>query len=504
MLRLSPLKIQSNQLRRLLGRAAHTEWGKKFGFAHIAQQSDVVKAYQSCVPIHTYDDLKPSIDRIRAGEEDILWPGKIRHFAISSGTASEGKIIPVSHDMLLLTRKLPLWMTIDYLQATGSWSTFLGKHLILPGKIDYDPQYQDVLIGEVSGLLSLYSPYIYTKFFRAIPSSLMRISNWDSKLRAVVDVTMNQDIRVITMVPTWAPVFFRLLIQHYNKIHGVNICSVGEIWPNLKLYISAGVALSSYKSIIEEYIALPDLHFLEAYGASEGTFSYQTDLEDPAMQLLLNHGVFFEFIRMDDLATENPKRFTIEHVQTNVRYAPVLTTSSGLWSYLLGDVIRFTNLSPPKILVAGRTSEMMDVYGEAVFGEEARTAINKACRSTNSILQEYHVSAIGPSGDMPPTHEWIIEFNRVPQDCQAFLRMLDASICKINVHYQFRREGYAFRPPEMVIVPHGTFNAWLIASRGEINCQTKVPRMSDERDIANGILNQAGQSAQRIRIKEFQ
>jgi len=503
MFRRTPSKIQSSQLRRLLGRASNTEWGKRFRFAHIAQQADVVKAYQSCVPIHTYEDLKPFVDRIRAGEEDILWPGKIRHFAISSGTISEGKIIPVSQDMLQLTRRFPLRLILSYLQMTGSWTTFLGKHLAIPGKIEHDPNYQDVLIGEVSGLQSLFAPYIFDKFLRALPSSVTYISNWDSKLRATVDKTLDQDIRLIVMVPTWAPVFFRLLIQRFNELHGANIRSVGEIWPNLKLYVSAGVALSSYKTILEEQIALPNLHFLEAYGASEGFFSYQTDLEDPAMQLILNNGVFFEFIRMDDLGTEYPERVTIEHVQIDVRYAPVLTTCSGLWSYLLGDVIRFTDLSSPKILVAGRTSEMLDTYGEAVFGEDARDAINKACSLTNSSLQEYHVSAMTPYGEMLPAHEWIIEFNRVPQDREEFIRLLDTSLCEINLHYQIRREGKAFRPPEIVIVPNGTFNAWLITNRGEIKCQTKIPRMSDEREISSGILDHAGQDTQRIRVEEF-
>ncbi len=501
--RRTPFKIQSNQLRRLLGRAAHTEWGQRFGFSHIAQQSDVIKAYQSQVPIHTYEDLKPFVDRIRAGEEDILWPGKIRHFAISSGTASAGKVIPVSLDMLHMTRKFPLRLIKKYVRTTQSWTTFLGKHLALPGKVEQDPDHPGVLIGEVSGLQSLYAPYIFRKFFRALPPSVTYISNWDSKLRTAVDLTLNQDIRLIAMVPTWAPVFFRLLIERYNEIHRSNISTVGEIWPNLNLYVSAGVALSSYRAILEEQIALPNLHFLEAYGASEGSFSCQTDLEDPAMQLLLDNGVFFEFIRMDDLGSENPERLTIEHVQTNVRYAPVLTTASGLWSYLLGDVIRFTNLSPPKILVAGRTSEMMDVYGEAVFGEEARHAINQACNLTNSLMQEFHVSAIAPHGDTLPAHEWIIEFNRVPQDLKEFLRLLDTSLCDINIHYQIRREGKAFRPPEVVIVPSGTFNAWLITSRGEITSQTKIPRMSNERNIACGVLNHAGEHAQRIQVDEF-
>ncbi len=496
-------KIQSRLLRRLLRRASNTEWGHRFGFADIARQPDVVKAYQSRVPIHTYDDIQPFVDQIRAGAENLFWPGKFQHFAVSSGTASKGKIIPLSKDMLRFNRKFAVTLTRKYILRSRSIKAILGKHLTLPGSIEDDPKFPGTLIGEVSGLQTIFVPAFFKLFLQAVPLSVAYAPDWDQKLRSVVEQTMNQDIRLVAMAPTWALVVFGLLVERYNEVNGTSVRTVGEIWPKLQLYISGGVALSSYRSILEEQIGLPGVDFLEVYGASEGFFSYQTDLNDPAMHLHLNNGVFYEFVPLEDLTSENPKRLTIKHVQPGVRYAPILTTCSGLWSYVLGDVIRFTDTSTHKIVVAGRTSEMIDKYGEAVFGEDARKAIDHTSDVTGSLVREYHVSAIPPNGNRTPAHEWLVEFRRIPDDCEGFIRSLDLALCDINRHYQIRREAKAFRPPEIVLVPEGTFNAWLKTSRGQIRSQTKVPRMSDQRNIAEGILEHAGQKARRICVDEF-
>ncbi len=499
----APAKIQAKLLQRLLRRASNTEWGRRFEFSRIAQQRDVVRAYQSRVPIHTYDDLRPYVDQMRKGAKNLLWPGSIKHFAVSSGTASDGKIIPLSREMLrFLNHKYSAGLAFNYLITTRSIKTFLGKHLMLPGRIEDDPNYPGTLIGEVSGLQVLSTPRIF-RTFQAIPASTAFIPNWDSKFRSVIDQTLNQDIRAIAMTPTWALVFFGLLVERYNEIHGTAVQTVGEVWPNLQLYISGGVALSSYRSILKEHIGLPKIQFLETYGASEGFFSYQRDLSDPAMHLHLNNGVFYEFVRMDELGMDNPERLTIETVQTGVRYAPILSTCSGLWSYVLGDIVRFTSISPHKILVAGRTTEVIDKYGEAIFGEEARMAINKTCENTNSLVREYHVSAIPPNGTQTPTHEWLLEFSRVPYDCEDFIRSLDSELCEINRHYQIRREANAFGPPEIVIVPNGTFNEWLKTRRRDVHIQSKVPRMSEHRNVAEGVLAHAGGNARRIRLSEL-
>ncbi|MCY4232626.1 MAG: GH3 auxin-responsive promoter family protein [Bacteroidetes bacterium] len=503
MFRHSPIKLQTNVLRRLLRRASNTEWGRKFGFSDLARHNDIVSAYQSRVPIHTYGDIRSQVDRMRRGEEDILCSGQVKYYAISSGTASEGKVIPLSPQTLRMGRKYAFGLSLNYLFKTGDLKPFLGKHLTLPGRVEEDQRFPGTLIGEVSGIQSLFAPYIFNKMYCAIPNSIVFTPNWDQKLQVVADLTHHQDIRLIAMAPTWAPVFFRILIQRYNEIHGTDVHTVGQIWPNLSIFISGGVALSSYQSIIEDLIALPNITFMETYGASEGMLSYQSDFDDTSMKLLLNYNIFYEFVRMEDMNKKNPQRLTIAEVETDVRYALILTTPSGLWSYSLGDVVRFTSTSPHKILVAGRTVEVMDQYGEAVFEEDARLAINQACTITNSMVREYHVSAIPPTGKITPAHEWLVEFYQAPEDCEAFLQSLDSCLCEINRHYQIRREAKAFRPPEIVAIPLGTFGEWLKASRGEIKIQTKVPRMSEGRDFSDGILNFTGDKAQRIRVEEF-
>ena len=305
---------------------------------------------------------------------------------------------------------------------------------------------------------------------------------------------------MVAMAPTWALVLFRLLIDHFNQTNRRQVRTVGEIWPNLQLFIAGGVALSSYRSVLEDLIGLPTVDYLEVYGASEGFFTFQSDLSDPAMLLHLNNGVFYEFVRMEALDTDCPKRYTIGEVECGVRYAPILTTCSGLYAYTLGDVVRFTSTSPHKIVVAGRTTEMIDKYGEAVFGEDARSAIEAACQSTGSHAGEFHVSAFPPASSQVPYHEWLIEFNEPPAEPTAFIRALDEHLCAINRHYQIRREARAFAAPQVVRLPPGTFVSWFKNSRNIVGGQTKVPRLSEERTVADAVLGMIGDAAVRYRV----
>ena len=496
----APARTQANLLRNLLHRASKTEWGLRYGFAEIAQSANPVATYQTRLPLHTYTDLEGDVVRIREGATNVLWPGPIRHFAVSSGTTSVGKIIPVSGDMLRQNRRFSVDITLDYLLSTGNARLLMGKHLALPGRIEDDAAFPGTKIGEISGLQALYPPNLYRLLLQALPNDIAFAPNWDQKLKMIVDKTIDMDIRLVAMAPTWAIVLFSLLVERHNELYNSGVTTVGEIWPNLQLYISGGVALSSYKSIINEQIGLSGLHYVEVYGASEGFFSFQSDLEDPAMLLHLKNGVFFEFVRMDELHNGNPTRYTIDEISCGVRYAPILTTCSGLWSYVLGDVVRFTQTSPHKIVVAGRTSEMIDKYGEAVFGEDARMAIDQACNKTQAQVQEYHVTALPPTSDRIPALEWLLEFDRLPKDPKAFLDTLDKHLCDINRHYEIRREARAFAPPEIVILPSGTFYRWLKSTRKDIGGQTKMPRMSEDREIAQGILELAGADAQRIQL----
>lgn len=491
-----PVGVQEALLRRLLTRAAGTEWGRRYRFAEIARADDLVRAYQSAVPLHSYEEVRADVERVRRQEPDVLWPGVFRHFAVSSGTASAGKIIPVSHEMLVANRAFSVGVGLHYLAETGNLRYVLGKHLTLPGRIDEDARYPGTLVGEVSGLQAEYAPAFFRLLFQAVPNEMAFLPNWERKLDAIVRHTMEMDVRMLVMAPTWGLVLFRQLIEAYNEKHGTHVETVGEIWPNLQLFISGGVALSSYRELLEQQIGLEGMHFLETYGASEGFFSFQSSLDDPAMLLHLENGVFFEFVRMDELSDPKARRYTVADVEPGVRYALYVSTCSGLWSYGVGDVVRFTETFPHKLLVAGRTSEMIDKYGEAVFGEEARAALQHACERTGALVRDYHVAPLTAEVRRLPSHQWLIEFEIEPADLAAFAEAIDAHLLEVNRHYQIRREARAFGLPEIVPLPEGTFYAWLKDVKGQVSGQTKVPRMSEERRVADGVLAVAGRNSQ--------
>lgn len=492
--RSAPAEAQRRTLRRLLRQAANTEWGRRYGFGTLAEAPDVVKTYQEHVPLHRYEDIREDAERVRAGAKDVLWPGQMQHFAVSSGTASSGKVLPLSSEMIRCNRRFSLAVGFSYLAETNNWSFLGGRHLTIPGLVEADEERPEALVGEVSGLLAANAPQFFSSLLQAAPIELAFKPDWQTKLKAIADHTLEMDIRACVMVPSWATVFFKLLIERYNEVYGRAATSVADIWPDLQLFISGGVALSSYRELLEEQIDRP-VDFIETYGASEGFFSFQDKLEDESMLLHVNNGIFYEFVRLDELNNEAPTRYTIETVEPDVRYAMFISSCSGLWAYLVGDVIRFTETSPPKLLVAGRTNEMIDRYGEAVFGEEARAALQYACDETGAHFADFHIAPRLARSNHPPAHQWLVEFKNAPGDIEAFARLIDEYLVRVNRHYRSRREFGGFAPPEIVPLPEDTFLNWLRATRETITSQTKVPRMSEERTTADSILALAGNNA---------
>lgn len=486
----APVATQHRVLRRLLRTAADTEWGRRYDFATLAEADDVVAAYQERVPLHAYDDLREDAKRMRQGAEDVTWPGRFTHFAVSSGTVSDGKIIPISMEMIANDRAFSMGAGVNYVAETGNLSLFGGKHLTLPGRIEEDPNYPGTLVGEISGLLAEHAPQFFSTLFQAVPNEVAFLPNWEKKLRTIAQHTVDEDIRMLVMAPTWALVLFKELIRCYNERHSASATTVGDVWPNLQLFISGGVALRSYRALLEEQIGV-DIDFIETYGASEGFFSFQNALDDPAMLLHLDNGLFFEFVRMDEKGDPNPRRHTIADVEPGVRYALFVTSCSGLWAYDVGDVVRFTQTDPPKIMVAGRTSEMIDKYGEAVFGDEARAALRAACDETGARVANYHIAPRATRNGGVPGHEWLVEFEESPADPAAFAAAIDAHLQRVNRHYQIRREAHAFEAPVIEALPAGTFYNWLKATKDRVSGQTKVPRMSEERTVADAVLRVA-------------
>jgi hypothetical protein len=486
-----PVKTQADLLRDLLRRAASTEWGRRYDFADLARRPDVIAAYRERVPLHTWADLKDDATRIRRGAEDVTWPGRIKNFAVSSGTASEGKVVPVTREMVDNDRAFSIGTGLNYLAQTGNLRFLFGKHLTLPGRIEDDPENPEATVGEISGLLAERAPGYFRRIFQAIPNEVAFLPNWEAKLRAIAERTVGQDIRLVVMAPTWALVLFETLMQVYNERHGAGAATtVSDVWPNLQVFISGGVALASYRDLLEEQIG-KTIDFIETYGASEGFFAFQRTLGDPSMLLHLDNGVFYEFVPMDAYGQEGAPRLSVAEVQPGVRYALYVSTCSGLWAYDVGDVVRFTSVQPHQIVVAGRTGEMIDKYGEAVFGDEARAALAAACEATGARVADYHIAPREARKGRLPTHEWLVEFEAAPHDATAFAEALDDHLQHVNRHYQIRREAQAFAAPAVTALPGGTFYAWLKATKDRISGQTKVPRMSETRAVADAVLQHA-------------
>ena len=485
-----PVETQTNVLRDLLTRAADTEWGRRYDFADLARAGDVVAAYQERVPLHDYDDLREDAKRMRQGAEDVTWPGRFEHFAVSSGTVSDGKIIPVSRELIDKDRAFSMGAGYNYVAETGNLRLLMGPHLTLPGRIEEDPNYPGTLVGEISGLLAEYAPAYFKALYQAVPNEVAFMPNWEQKLRAIAERTVDQDVRMLAMAPTWALVLFDELIRCYNEKHGAHAETVRAVWPNLQLFVSGGVALRSYRDLIEEKVGM-DIDFVETYGASEGFISFQNDLADPAMLLHLDNGLFFEFVPLAEIHNDDPTRHTVATIEPGQRYALYVTSCSGLWSYAVGDVVRFTQTDPPKLMVAGRTTEMIDKYGEAVFGDEARAALKTACEQTGAHVTDYHIAPYGATNGSMPAHQWLVEFEDSPPDLEAFADAIDAHLQEVNRHYQIRREAKAFGAPTVEPLPEGTFYRWLKDTKDTISGQTKVPRMSEERTVADHVLRLA-------------
>jgi hypothetical protein len=492
-----PFQAQEQILRIYLQRSLDTEYSRRYDFRRILRSENLIEAYQQHVPLHEYEAIADDLDRVHQGEPDVLGPGTFRYFTRSAGTTARGKVFPVSEKTLYCNMQLNLAMALNYIAETGDVSIVQGKILALSGVATDDPYVIGARFGDVSSLMADYQ-YKKRKRLRkrrqalqALPRSVQLITGMDDRMAAIIEHTMDADVRVVGTMPPWMLVLFQRLIATYNERHKTQVTTVGQIWPNLRLLLCGGVALQTYRRLLDEIIGLPEARYLEGYGASEGFFAFQNDLEDPAMLLHPDCGIFYEFVPFDDLGAERPGRFTIDRIQTGLRYVPHITTPSGLWSFCVRDVVRFTSVDPPKLIVSGRTAEMLQDYSEYVIGEEMQAALDVACKATGARVAEYHVCGrpVGPQG--PHTHTWILEFETPPADIQELLRHIDEDLQERNNCYRLCRNEKGFGFPEAFAVPQGTFHRWIKNTSGHLDAQTKVPRLREDREVAEGVLELA-------------
>ena len=466
-------ELQMQVLHRLVNKAKDTEWGRNHGFESVSSYEDFAKTSG----INTYEELKLAIDRMRQGESNILWPGKVRWYAKSSGTTNDkSKFIPVSQDGLKDThyaggRDAVTW----YLRNNPQSKIFDGKALILGGS--HVPNYntKNSLVGDLSAILiENINPLV--NLVRVPKKSIALLSDFEVKRELIAQEAIKQNITNLSGVPSWMlSVMTRVL-----EISGKD--NLAEVWPNLEMFFHGGVAFTPYREQYKRLIPSNQMHYMETYNASEGFFGVQDDPSDPSMSLMVDYGVFFEFIPMEEIENPNPKVVPLWGVEAGKNYAVVISTSSGLWRYMIGDTVRFTSVNPYKFLITGRTKFFINAFGEELIVDNAEVGLAEACKQTGAEVLEYTAAPVFMDTEGKCRHQWLIEFSRQPSDLAAFSEILDKTLQQVNSDYEAKRyKDITLQNLEIVVARQGLFHDWL-ASKGKLGGQHKVPRLSNNRN----------------------
>lgn len=468
----NPVVTQKKVFTQLLNNAKHTSFGKDHNYSEIKSYSD----FTDNVPVRDYEDLKPYIERVVAGEADVLWRGKPLYFAKTSGTTSGAKYIPLTKESMPYHIEAARNAILLYINETGNADFVDGKMIFLQGSPVLEEK-NGLKFGRLSGIVAHYVPgYLQRNRMPSWETNV--IEDWETKVDAIVDETYPEDMRVIFGIPSWVQMYFERLEQKGNK-------KIGEIFKNFSLFIYGGVNYEPYKAKFENLIGRK-VDSIELFPASEGFFAYQDKQSEQGMLLLLNSGIFYEFIKSGDFFTENPKRYTIGEVELGINYVLIISTNAGLWAYNTGDTIAFTSLMPYRVIVTGRIKHYISAFGEHVIGKEVETALNEATEGTSVRINEFTVAPqINPEKGLP-YHEWFIEFENEPDDMEAFALTIDKAMRKQNVYYDDLIAGNILRTVIISKVKRKGFQEYM-KSIGKLGGQNKLPRLSDDRKIADAL-----------------
>ncbi|MDR0415357.1 MAG: GH3 auxin-responsive promoter family protein [Prevotellaceae bacterium] len=481
--RKNPMAVQERQLLQNVESAQNTEFGQRYGFSSIKS----VEAYQQRVPLHHYSDLRPDIERMMQGEGNVLCSEDVKWFAKSSGTTSEkSKFIPVPQCSLdgCHYRGGKDVLTF-YLNRYQDSNILTNKGLTLGGSHQVASIGANTWCGDLSAILIDNAPLI-TELVRTPSREVALIADFEEKMRRIAEKTLSENVVQFVGVPSWNLVLMRYLLRYTGK------SNLLEIWPQLELFIHGGVNFAPYREQFHAIIPSPDMHYLETYNASEGFFGIQDDLSDSGMLLMLDYGIFYEFIPMPTFGTANPTFCTVADVQTGVSYALVITTNGGLWRYVIGDTVEFTSLFPHKIKITGRTKHHINVFGEELVVDNAENALRVACLATGASIREYTVAPVFMRGDEKGGHEWLVEFEQPPTDLATFTDLLDQALCAVNSDYEAKRKNNTtLNMPVVRSLAPGTFYRWM-TQRGKLGGQNKVPRLYNTREYVEQ-LNQLGE-----------
>lgn len=478
-----PFETQQETLYQLLAKAALTEWGRKFSYSSITS----IREYQSRFPVQTYEDIIPYVERLRKGETNLLWPGEIRWFAKSSGTTTtKSKFIPMSCEALedCHYRAAKDILAIYTMQRPGT-RIFSGKSLTLGGSHKMNPFSNDSLYGDLSAILIENAPF-WVEIIRTPKQKIALLEDFEEKLELITKSTINENVTNISGVPSWYLVLIKQILAYTGK------SNLLDVWPNLEVFFHGGISFAPYREQYKKLINGDQMNYMETYNASEGFFGIQDDPGRSDMLLMLDYGIFYEFVPADKIDSDSPPVYTIGEVEKGVNYAIIISTNGGLWRYMMGDTIVFTCLNPHRLKISGRTKHFINVFGEEVIIDNADKALESACKSTGAVITEYTAGPVFMNISSKGSHEWIIEFEKEPADFGKFIESLDNSLKSVNSDYEAKRyKDLNLVIPVVRSVPAGTFNKWLKANN-KFGGQNKVPRLSNSREYIEDLYVIAG------------
>jgi hypothetical protein len=475
-----PHDVQEEWFQNLISSAQYTEWGKQYDYSSIYTQNQ----YKERVPIQNYDTLKPYIERMLKGEKNVLWPSEIKWFAKSSGTTSDrSKFIPVSEEALEECHfKGGKDLLSLYCNNRPNTKIFTGKCLVLGGSHQINQLNSESSYGDLSAVLIKNLPF-WAEFYRTPDMSITLMDNFEEKVEKMARATIDVNVTNLSGVPTWNIVLAKRILEITGKDNLL------EVWPNLELYFHGAVNFTPYREQFKKLIPTDNMYYLETYNASEGFFGIQDQPNSEEMLLMLDYGIYYEFLPMENFGQENPGTIGLDEVELNRNYAIIISTNAGLWRYMIGDTVKFTSLSPFRIQITGRTKHFINAFGEELIIDNAEKALTKACHLTGAVIRDYTAGPIYFKEKEAGGHEWIIEFEKMPDNSEHFTDVLDQTLREVNSDYDAKRyKDLALRRPLLHIAPEGTFYRWM-KSRGKLGGQNKVPRLANERIYLDDILN---------------
>lgn len=476
-----PIEIQNETFFRLLQNAKDTEWGKMHNYEKIGS----LQEYQDNVPLQDYNDIKPWVERTMNGERDLLWPGETKWFAKSSGTTSDkSKFIPVTREALEECHlRGPKDVFFQYIKTHPETKVLKGKVLTLGGshRVNSYNANADSYYGDLSAIILENTPF-WSDFLRTPTTEIALIEEFEEKIERIIETALDENITSFAGVPSWYLVLFKKVLEKTGK------SNLLEVWPNLEVFAHGGVNFDPYREQYRKMIPTSNMHYLETYNASEGFFGIQTNEHLDDMLLMLDYGIYYEFIPMSEFGKENPKVLGLEEVELDENYAMVISTNAGLWRYIIGDTVKFTCKFPFKIKITGRTKHFINAFGEEVIIDNAEQAMKVACQHTGAIVNEYTAGPVFIGDNQRGAHQWIIEFEVAPDELGHFVRMLDNTLKTLNSDYEAKRhKNLTLEMPHVVQAPKGTFYKWM-KQRGKIGGQNKIPRLSNDRKYLDDLL----------------